>query len=234
MNRDMIFRRPLLPLLVRRPSSHLHYLAGVLLLTSIDAGARDYYFSPSSLEGDAQSQTDVDLSLFSKNNAQLPGVYPTVIMLNKQKIEETSLSYTNDKDGALIPTLSPDQLRKWGIRIDAYPELAKQPADKPLTKPLGDFIPAASASFDFNSMSLNISMPQAAISNEGRDYIDPSRWEDGVPSAFADYSFSGTQQTDSDNETDANQYLNLRSGANLGGWRMRNYSTWSQSEDSST
>lgn len=237
MSTNMIFARQLLPILVRKPASHLHYLAGlagVLLLTPVDAGARDYYFSPSSLEGDAQSQADVDLSLFSKSNAQLPGVYPTVIMLNKQKIEETSLSYTNGEDGVLIPALSPEQLRKWGIRIDAYPELALQPANTPLTKPLGDFIPAASVSFDFNNMTLHISMPQAAISNEGRDYIDPSRWEDGVPSAFADYSFSGTQQTDSDNETDTNQYLNLRSGANLGGWRMRNYSTWSQSEDSST
>ncbi|MDX6019941.1 fimbria/pilus outer membrane usher protein [Scandinavium sp. V105_16] len=230
----MIFRRQFLPIIVKRPSSNLHYLAGVLLLASVDASARDYYFSPSSLEGDAQSQADVDLSLFSKSNAQLPGVYSTSIVLNKQKLEEVSLTYTNDEDGVLHPALSPDQLRKWGIRIDAYPDLVQQPTDKPLTQPLGHFIPDASVNFDFNTMTLRISMPQAAISNEGRDYIDPSRWEDGVPTAFADYSISGAQHTDSDNKTDTNQYLNLRSGANLGGWRMRNYSTWSKSDDTNS
>lgn len=213
----------------------LAYSVGVILLmTAADARARDYYFSPSSLEGEAQSQPDVDLSLFSKNNAQLPGAYASVIMLNEERLEETSITYINSKDGALTPQLTPDQLRKWGIRVEAFPELSQQPGNKPLAAPLGDFIPAASASFDFNSMTLHISMPQAALSNEGRDYIDPSRWDDGVTTAFADYSFSGSQQTGGDDSTQNNQYLNLRSGVNLGGWRLRNYSTWSHSQETNT
>ncbi|MFP2469579.1 fimbria/pilus outer membrane usher protein [Pseudescherichia vulneris] len=230
----MDIRHPL-PLQVPVALSPLSSLiAGVLLLTAFDATARDYYFSPSSLEGDGQSQSDVDLSLFSKSNAQLPGTYSSIIMLNQQKLEETRISYINGPDGVLVPQLTPDLLRKWGIRVDAFPRLVQHPGNTPLTSTLGEIIPDASASFDFNSMTLQISMPQAAIDTLARDTIDPSRWNDGVPTAFADYSFSGSQQTESDDSTEDNQYLNLRSGANLGGWRLRNYSTWSKTTDSNT
>jgi outer membrane usher protein len=38
-------------------------------------------------------------------------------------------------------------------------------------------------------MTLALSIPQAALSGTGRDYIDPSRWDDGVPVLFSDYAF---------------------------------------------
>jgi outer membrane usher protein len=231
MMKGMIDRRPASLAqsgMVRTPLSCL--IAGVLLFAPRTTLARDYYFSPSSLEGDAQSRSDIDLSLFSKSNAQLPGVYASTIMLNKQKLKETRVTYVNGPDGALRPQLTPALLKTWGVRIEAFPTLAQLPPDAPLRAPLGDFIPAASAAFDFNSMTLHISMPQAAIDSESQDYIDPSRWDDGVPVAFADYAFSGSQHIDNTASDSNNQYLNLRSGANLGGWRLRNYSTFSSTD----
>lgn len=200
-------------------------------MLSCSANAREYRFSPSSLEGDMLSRQDIDLSLFSKSNAQLPGTYPSRVMINKRRINDADIAYISTSEGTLTPQLTPEMLRAWGINIDRYPALVKLPANEPLPKTLGSYIELASATLDFSTMTLTLSIPQAALNGKGRDYIDPSRWDDGVPVLFSDYSFSGSQNKDSSDNNTANQYLNLRTGVNLGGWRVRNYSTWNKSED---
>lgn len=206
-------------------------LSGVLLMASTGADAREYHFAASSLEGDMLSQQDIDLSLFSRANTQLPGVYPSKIMFNDLRTGDASITYLGTKNGELVPQLTPDMLRKWGVDIDKYPKLSALDASVPLPQPLGNYIPQASATLDFATMTLHLSIPQAAVAGSSRDYIAPSRWDDGVPVAFADYSFSGSQNQDGGQNTTTNQYLNMRSGANLGGWRVRNYSTWSKTDE---
>lgn len=205
-------------------------LAGMLFLSLSDySHARDYYFDPAALEGNAQLRQDVDLSLFSNSKAQLSGVYHSIIMVNDQHYDDLDINYVNGPDGTLEAQLTPEILRTWGIRIDAYPALATLPSRAPLPLPLKQYIPAADTRFDFASMTLNISMPQAAIKHRSQGEVDPSRWDDGVPVMFTDYSFSGSQNEGNNN--DANQYLNLRNGINLAGWRLRNYSTYSKNDD---
>jgi outer membrane usher protein len=207
----------------------IHCIGGILLIVCHCTVAREYIFMPSSLEGDVLSQKDIDLSFFSRDNGQLPGVYPSKIAMNKQVIDSATLTYVTGKAGELEAEITPMLLRKWGIRVDAYPKLTSLPEDKPLRDTIGHYIPFATTSFDFNQMTLRISMPQAAIDSASRE-ISPSQWDDGVSVLFADYSFSGTQRQESEHIHSTNQYLNLRSGANLGGWRLRNYSTWSHSD----
>ncbi|WP_192901449.1 FimD/PapC N-terminal domain-containing protein, partial [Trabulsiella odontotermitis] len=88
------------------------------------ASARDFYFSPSALEG---GTTATDLSIFSNPNAQLPGSYPTAVMLNNQRKETRTLSFLNGPDGALVAQLTPLMLRQWGVKVDDYPVLAALP-----------------------------------------------------------------------------------------------------------
>ncbi len=213
-----------------RPNPLLRCLGGVLLMASCSAQAREYRFSPSSLEGNMLSQQDIDLSLFSKSNAQLPGTYSSRVRVNDRRMKDANIAYVSSPEGALMPQLTPDMLRAWGIAIDRYPALQALPANQALPDNLGRYIPQASAQLDFSTMTLTLSIPQAAISETGRDYIDPSRWDDGVPVMFSDYAFSGSTNKDSGDSSTTNQYLNLRTGANLGGWRVRNYTTWSNSD----
>lgn len=214
-----------------RLSLLIHGLVGIAFVVSTQVQAKEYTFSASSLEGNGLSQQDIDLSLFSRENAQMPGTWPSRLKLNKTELEEQSITYISGENGELQAQITPAMLRQWGIKVDDYPELAAAPADTPLAKPLGHYIPQASATLDFSSMTLKISMPQAAISSQARDGIAPSLWDDGVPVLFTDYSYSGSRSSDEHNNTSESQYLNLRSGLNLGGWRLRNYSTWSQSEN---
>lgn len=211
----------------------LYCLSSALLLTACDVFAREYLFSPSSLEGDALAQQDIDLSLFSRGNAQLPGRYSSHVRVNNMRLGSQDITYVSGDAGELIADITPDMLRQWGVDVDKYPTLASLEGDRPLTRPLADFIPFASSSLQFSDMTLTLSIPQAALVSTSPDYIAPSRWNDGVPVVFTDYAFSGSQHQDSERHASASQYLNLRSGANLGGWRLRQYSTWNKTEDSS-
>ena len=59
---------------------------------------------------------------------------------------------------------------------------------------------------------------------QSRGYVDPSRWDDGVPAAFVDYYFSGAQKERRRRESSRSNYLNLRSGLNRAR-RLRNISS---------
>lgn len=212
------------------PLAYIRSLGALCILVCQSASARDYYFPPSALEGEQLSQQDINLSLFSNPKAQLPGRYASSVIINKYKIDETTLNYVSAADGSLEPQLTPKQLRQWHIRVEAFPALAALPENIPLQQPIGYYIPAASAVFDFNTLSLVMSIPQSAISQQSRGFIDASRWDDGVPVLFSDYTFSGTEQQDAQHNSTTRQYLNLRNGLNLGGWRLRHASTWSNSD----
>ena len=169
-----------------RLNSVTRCLASTLMLMIFSADAREYLFSPSSLEGDMLTQQDIDLSLFTKSDAQLPGTYSSIITINDRRLKDANIRYVSRSDGRLIPQLSPAMLRAWGINIDRYPPLLKRPAEETLPESLDNYIPQASAELDFSTMTLRLSIPQAALADNGRDFIDSSRWDDGVPVLFSD------------------------------------------------
>ncbi|WP_253377747.1 fimbria/pilus outer membrane usher protein [unidentified bacterial endosymbiont] len=212
-------------------ASRVRGFSGILLFTSMPLFAREYLFSPSSLEGGVLTQQDIDLSLFSKPNAQPPGRYSSHIVINKRRKGDADVNYVSSPTGELVAEITPDMLRQWGVDVDKFPALANFGAQTPLDKPLRDYIPFASATLDFSKMTLRLSIPQAGLASNAEDYVDPTRWNDGVPVMFTDYAFSGSRHSDDAQNTLTSQYLNLRSGANLGGWRLRNYSTWNKTED---
>lgn len=218
---------------IARLNPVLRCLGSLLLLASQSAAAKEYYFSPSALEGEALHQQAIDLSLFSNANAQMPGMYLSRIKVNDTSQDDATLSYISGKNGELEAQITPAQLRKWGIKVDDFPALAQLAPDAPLPSPVGDYIPLAATTFDFSTLTLHISMPQNAVVKQSKGYIDPARWDDGVAVAFADYSFSGSQEKDETHHDTSGQYLNLRSGINVAGWRMRNYSTWNRTDEAS-
>lgn len=222
---NLLHRDSSLPVRVAQP--RLTCLAAIFLMMAESVYAREFYFAPDALDSDVASPVS-DLSIFSNPKAQLPGKYPTHIRLNKRLLEESQVAYLNGKDGSLEAQLTPAMLRKWGVKIDDYPELAALPPDTPLPHPPGWYIPASSSVFDFTSQTLDLSFPQESIEHQSTGYIAPSRWDNGVPVVFSDYIFSG-RETTGPGDSSNSQYLNMRSGVNLGGWRARNYSTWSDS-----
>lgn len=196
------------------------------------AWADDYYFDPSLLETSKSGQHAVDLSTFSRKNAQLPGEYIVDIYVNKKKLDQRRIPFVANDNNQLVPQFTIGQLREFGVKVDKYPPLVGLDSQA-LATDLEKVIPGYSSALDINHGRLNLSVPQTALYRDARDYIDPSRWDSGTPVLFTSYSFTGSQSRYDSGDSNERQYLNMQNGANIGPWRLRNYSTWSRDRNSS-
>jgi outer membrane usher protein len=187
-------------------------------------------FNPKFLENAEGIDQHLDLSVYEQNDAQRPGKYQVDIYVNDKKQESRTLEFTAAKDGqqALLPCLTKAQLEKWGVRTASFADIAKRPDDACV--PFWSIIPGAKSELDFNALKLSLSFPQAAMQQTARGTVPENRWDNGIPALLFDYNYSGSQShySASENEEDSERsdYLNLRSGINLGPWRLRNNSVW--------
>jgi len=169
-----------------------------------------------------------DLSAFNSGNSQAPGKYMVDIYVNNDAVDHKEIMFNADKDkvnpegNGLIPCLTLEQLKQYGVKLDAVPQLLalvkkaatqqaaeKQEGDQTATAPATpsvvadeseciDFIsmiPSSSAAFDFEKQRLNLSFPQAVLSKSVRGYVDPTLWDEGIPAFLLDYNFTGSNAT---------------------------------------
>ncbi|MGF6192415.1 outer membrane usher protein [Serratia sp. 509] len=189
--------------------------------------ARDY-FNPASLELTSDAQSTLDLGQFAVDGGQMPGTYLVDIYLNDSLVDTRDVTFV-EVNGKLQPQLTASYLGNIGVKLAAFPPLQQLPAEQPVTD-LGRYIPQAGSQFDFAQQRLNLSIPQAALSSEARGYVDPALWDQGLPAALLNYSFIGANTWRRNRPgTEDSYYLNLRTGLNFGAWRLRNYSTYSDS-----
>lgn len=195
----------------------------------------EYYFNPRllSLGGGAADAGNVDLSRF-ENGSQLPGTYRVDIYLNGQFMTSRDVSFVASEGKTLEPSLTLKEYRSLGLNDKAIPGLKDTAPDTALV-PLSQYAASASTQFDFSQQRLNITIPQAMMQSRAQGYVDPDSWDEGVPAAILDYNITGNHTSyRGDNASAGNsdgQYANLRSGLNLLGWRLRNYSSWTRNSN---
>ncbi|HHA1936286.1 TPA: fimbria/pilus outer membrane usher protein [Enterobacter ludwigii] len=193
------------------------------------------YFNPALLSlgtPGGNTTSAVDLSRFA-SGGQLPGTYRVDVYLNGQFITSRDINFVAGTGNDLNPSLTLKEYAGLGLNDRAVPTLKDVSRDTALA-PLSKYVPAATTQFDFSQQRLNITIPQALMSSQAQGYVDPDSWDEGVPAAILDYNISGNHTSnrgDSASMGDSNeQYANLRSGLNLLGWRLRNYSTWTRND----
>ena len=194
----------------------------------------ELYFDPAMISDEPGAVAD--LSRFSTSGAQLPGAYPVDIYLNGENTgsrtlrfdaaEKASPTDIRDQTG-LMACLTKQTLADMGVTIASFAELAAVPDGQCISP--GKYIPQAWMAFDFQKMRLDISIPQAAIQHRPRGWIPPEQWDEGVNAALLSWQFSGSEN-DGRYGDSRSQYLNLTSGANVGAWRLRDNSSWSNNE----
>lgn len=190
---------------------------------------KEVYFDPDFLE--LPNKGSVDLSQF-ENNQQIAGHYYVDIYINNNLIGAKSLRFEKDKQNALLPCLSLADLKEFGIKVADYPELAHAGEECANLSA----IPDATSEFDFNAQRLYLSIPQIALDNNPRGYVDLADIDNGVNALLLNYSYSGSKNYDrkNDGSNSTSNYVNLRPGLNIGAWRLRNYTTWSNNDNQSS
>lgn len=185
------------------------------------ARAEDY-FDPAALELSSPQQKTADLHYFATQGGQQPGTYPVSIWVNGQAFGQSNITFVEQND-KLTPVLTAAQLAEYGVNVSAFSSFDNLHEGETFTR-IGQYIPDATSQFDFSAQRLNLSIPQAAMNVQSRGYVEPARWDDGIPAAFVDYTLSGSQ-TEQSTHNGHSSFLNLRSGINLGPWRLRNMSS---------
>lgn len=177
------------------------------------------HFNSALLENNRPEIKGVDLSSF-ENGMQRAGKYRVEIILNNDFFASKDINFSNGEDGELTPCLSMDFLKNLGVLVANFPELKE-------TDGCVNFkvISQASANYDLSSQELQLSIPQAALSQKVRGFVDPSLWDEGIPAFLLNYSISGDETKNDAGGTTNSQYARILPGINIGPWRFRNYSS---------
>lgn len=194
------------------------------------AQARDY-FDPSLLSG---VDKNVDLSQFEEPGGQAAGKYLVDIYMNGNYVETREVEFTRDeKADSLIPALTLKNLSDMGVKTSDVPGLRTLKPDSTLNKPLSAYIQQAFTKFDFSQLRLIISVPQIDMMPDAANTVNPSLWQEGVPAFLLNYNLDGSNNRNDfqgSKQTGQTLYVSLQPGLNLGAWRLRNFSSYSYSQ----
>ncbi|MCS5456943.1 fimbrial biogenesis outer membrane usher protein [Enterobacter asburiae] len=199
--------------------------------------AAELYFPTEFFNADPQAVAD--LAHFN-SGSQLPGEYQVDVYLNNELIGPRVVTFIDNKDNkdnkdnnkvydntGLKPCLSAELVREFGIKPIVYRGIDNTEKCPDIFK----VIPESSAKFNFASMRLDISLPQAVLFNKARGEIDPQQWDEGINAALLDYNLSALNSFGQENN-DSSYYLSLNSGLNIGAWRIRDFRTWNYYDSS--
>ncbi|BBG60848.1 fimbria/pilus outer membrane usher protein [Providencia rustigianii] len=205
----------------------LGYITSLHAEDRIQAG-NNIYFDPDFLE--LPNKDVVDLSQF-ENNEQLAGQYYVDIYVNTNLIGAKNIKFDKNNNSQLLPCLSLMDLKEFGVKTEEYPEL--QGSGQSCVNLFA--IPDVKSTFEFDAQRLYLSIPQIALSRNPRGFVDLADIDNGITALLLNYSYNGSKNYDrKKNGSDTtSHYVNLRPGLNIGAWRLRNYTTWSNNDNQS-
>lgn len=194
------------------------------------------YFSPHSLTPvNGQNIAELQsLEQFSTPGGQQEGEYHVDIVLNGRGVGSKSLVFVKSKEEQkLIPVLTKEELENWGVNVKTLPTFANLTETQPI-EDISKYIPDAYTRLELTNQKLIISIPQIAMNKTASGTVDPSLWDDGVPALVLSYFYRGSNTWYKSSHADtSSHYVNLRSGLNVGPWRLKNYSTYSYQNNQS-
>ncbi|HEY2453861.1 MAG TPA: fimbria/pilus outer membrane usher protein [Scandinavium sp.] len=201
-----------------------------LLCWHADYACAQEVYNLKALETGAPAENLDAVKRFAENDGVIPGTYLVDIYINRQKVDHREVQFkVNDDHSALNPVLTKADLIAMGVKANGTKKLGNLP-DSAVISSIADYIADASSLFEVETLSLYISVPQVAMDNTASGYVDPKLWDNGIAMLFSNYAFSGSEtwQKNGNQQREENHYLNLNNGINLGAWRFRNYSSYTQ------
>ncbi|WP_177142823.1 fimbria/pilus outer membrane usher protein [Variovorax sp. YR216] len=170
----------------------------------------------------------VDASRFRFGNPVLAGDYRVDINVNGDHFARETLRFVDPGNtGSAGPCLSVELLQRMGVLTTGIVPDATGCVDP------GQISPDASYRFNDAALTLDLGIPQVALSQQPRGYVDPALWDPGVNAATLGYSLSSFRSSSS-GRSDTSNFLGLNAGVNVGAWRFRQYGTLSNASSQGT
>lgn len=185
------------------------------------AHAQDTEFNTDFLQ-DVTDQISIDA--VKHGYSIVPGRYDFVIIINNEKVGNRNLEFYKNAQNNIVPCF--DQ-----AFVDDYQLLFLSPEQKQqdsngcydLTA-----IPDAAVSTDFGLQRLNLAIPQIHMTRNIRGYISPQLFDQGISALILNYSANTNYFRNKNGDNRHNHSLFLNGGANIGAWRYRNQSNFSE------
>jgi len=192
----------------------------------MDLGATEDFSATATLSfNESMLKFPVDTGLFAQGNALPAGTYRVDLFLNGDWKGRNNLRFEMRPGETRVaqPCFDLGLLDLLGVDlIQLTPRVrAMLQRGDTLCQPIGELIEGAFAHYDDSQLRLEISVPQIMLRREARGAIDPALWDHGVTAAFVDYSYNGYRRQSASARGDTSHYLGLRSGLNVGAWRLR-------------
>ncbi|QCJ69369.1 fimbrial biogenesis outer membrane usher protein [Providencia heimbachae] len=186
----------------------------------------DPYFDPSLLNlPEGTSVDSVDLSAFTRSDSVTAGRYIVSLNINKENSGQKEIYFVTNENGKVVPEITPSLLSELGVNVENIPALKSLPPNEPI-KSLESLIPDSQIQFDVANLSLNLNIPQIAMTQKERGGISPELLDQGIPAFLLNYQINGSKQRYSGDSIGGNTenesvYANLNGGINFGAWRLR-------------
>ncbi|KVK98963.1 hypothetical protein WJ45_15900 [Burkholderia ubonensis] len=197
------------------------------------------HFNPAFLnignsQGDAQSGAPddaphfnaSDLAEFSHGNIALPGVHDVEVLLNDAQVGKHRVLFNTLPDNqGTAPCVTAKLLGGIGVMLSEFPAVDPNVAGQCIDADRQ--MPNAHFSYEADTEQLSITIPNAMLRHTARGAIDPSEFQNGIDGALFDYRISGSksEMAGGGGAGGIQWYGSLRSGINLGPWRLRGTTT---------
>ncbi|MBB6187348.1 fimbria/pilus outer membrane usher protein [Rhodanobacter sp. MP7CTX1] len=173
--------------------------------------------------------TVIDVSRYSKGAVLVPGQYRADLYLNKVWIGLNDVNLRSF-DGGVQPCFDRALLERIGVDLSKLnPDAASKVEQGESCTPLSQLVPDATAVFDMSEQRLDINLPQVALLNHARGYVDPAYWDNGVTAGRVAYN-ANVYHGNSGGHTDTQSYVGLNAGFNVGAWRFRHVGNYNSSD----
>ncbi len=179
-------------------------------------------YDSSFLMGDGAAS--IDVSRYSDGNPTPVGTYTVKVFVNEKPVASQTIPFIDVGKKSAEACLTPKNLAQLHIK---QPEIVGEKAvlkrgdeesDDCLNLPA--LIDQSSVEFDMGDQRLDITVPQAWVNKGYEGYVEPSRWESGIPAALLSYNINGYHNTNNGVDNDS-MYAAFNTGVNLGAWRFR-------------
>lgn len=166
--------------------------------------------------------SSADLDTFAYGNAALPGMHKVEVHLNDVPAGSHNVLFVTEPNvPSSAPCVTSTLLNAIGVELSKFPAVNANAPQQCIN--VNAQMPLARFTYDADMAQLNITVPDSATRHLPRGAIDPAEWQNGINAALFDYRVSGAKNyvTGFDTPNDVQWYASLRSGINLGPWRLR-------------
>ncbi|WP_411697164.1 outer membrane usher protein [Citrobacter freundii] len=205
----------------------------VLLAICQTGFADDNYieFNDDFIFSNAGKKSAIDVSQYARGNPVKPGIYTVSVWINGEQQQTAKIQFIDNHTPNASPCLTREVLDEANVDVSKLPTADADEGESQCYI-LADYYPSSSVSYDPNSQILTLTIPQLFLVSHPAGYVNPARWDAGIPAAILNWSFSG-YHSENDGSASDSGYLGLGYGLNLGAWRLRSSGALNWTKDDS-